>query len=251
MKKIINLFKPVGMTPLQTIERFKEENSKYKGIKMGYAGKLDPMAEGVLLILVGDEGKRIYEYTKLDKEYRAKILFGVSTDSYDILGIPKIRNRKNEEIDISELKKRIKSLKGGYEQEIPIFSSKFIKYARKNKKIELPKKTIKIKEIQINSITRITSNKLFRGIVKKIGLLKGNFRQNKILEKWRELLEYREEKYTIVDLTISCSSGTYIRAIANDLGEGFGGGILLNLFRTRVGKFELKDSLRLKHHLSS
>ena len=53
MKKTIILIYPVGITPLQAIEKFKEKNPKYNKIKMGYAGKLDPMAEGVLLILVG------------------------------------------------------------------------------------------------------------------------------------------------------------------------------------------------------
>ena len=190
MKKTISLFKPVGITPLQAIEKFKEKNPKYNKIKMGYAGKLDPMAEGVLLILVGEEGKKIYEYTTLDKEYQAKILFGISTDTYDILGLSKIGNEKNkesEDIDINELKKRIKSLRGNYEQEIPIFSSKFVKYARKKKKIDLPKKIIKIKDIKINSVFSITSSNLLKEIVRKISLLKGDFRQDEILEKWKKL----------------------------------------------------------------
>jgi len=250
MKKIINLFKKVGETPLQTIERFKEKNLRYKGIKMGYAGKLDPMAEGVLLVLIGKEGKKIYEYTVLDKEYQAKILFGISTDTYDILGIPKIKSGKSKESedrDISELKKRIKGLKGNYEQEIPVFSAKFVKYARKKKKIDLPKKLIKIKNIKLNSIFSINSSKLLKEIIRKISLLEGDFRQDEILKEWKKILDNEKKAdYFVVDVTIVCSSGTYIRAIANDLGKDFGGGILLNLLRTRVGRFDLRESVRVR-----
>ena len=58
MNKVINLYKPVGFTPLQAVERFKEENVRYKKEKISYPGRLDPMAQGVLLLLVGDETKK-------------------------------------------------------------------------------------------------------------------------------------------------------------------------------------------------
>jgi len=85
MKKTINLYKPVGMTPLQAVEKLREKNTVYNGKKMSYAGRLDPMAEGVLLILVGDENKKMKQYMGFDKEYKAEILFGFSSDSNDVL----------------------------------------------------------------------------------------------------------------------------------------------------------------------
>ena len=87
MKNVINLYKPVGLSPLQVIEKFRLKHREYGKVKLGYAGRLDPMAEGVLMVLVGDENKKIRDYLKFDKEYRAEILIGLKSDSCDVLGI--------------------------------------------------------------------------------------------------------------------------------------------------------------------
>ena len=164
MKKLINLYKPLGLTPLQTIQKFKEINKNYKNKKMSYPGRLDPMAEGVLLILVGNENKKMKSYMKLDKEYKAEILFGIKSDTGDILGIASLPtnlptnqllnreiNKINNKINKEELIKKIKSLNGCYEQKIPSFSSYKIKgnpmfyYAKKGEIFEI-KNHINIKK---------------------------------------------------------------------------------------------------------
>jgi len=252
MKKLIVLYKPVGLTPLQAVEIFKNQNLEYKNKKISYPGRLDPMAEGILILLVGNENKKIVQYMKLDKEYSAQILFGFSTDSYDILGLPEKSNKDYPEI--RELKKQIKNLKGNYIQKLPAFSSYKIKgkslfyYARNNllDNIEIPERSVKIKQIKINSIYTITGNRLLKQINKKIDLLQGDFRQKQIKKKWEEVIgKDKEGKYLVTDLTISCGSGTYIRAIANDLGKKFNSALLINLIRTRVGKFSLKEAVRI------
>jgi tRNA pseudouridine55 synthase len=86
--RTIILYKEISETPLECVKRFVKSNPEFENIKMGYAGRLDPMAKGLLLILVGDENKNKIKYEKLDKEYVFEVLFGISTDSYDILGIP-------------------------------------------------------------------------------------------------------------------------------------------------------------------
>jgi len=245
MEKVINLYKPVGMTPLQAIERFRVENPEYKGVKIGYAGRLDPMAEGVLILLIGDENKKINEYFKLGKEYKAEILFGFSSDSYDVLGLVK----KGENVfDFEVLKKEIEKIKGEYEQTLPIYSSYKIKgkplfyYARENRlsEIDIPKNKVCVKKIKIDFVKKIGSDELLKKIVRKIDLVNGDFRQEAVKKVWKRLL-VRDEKYFVVGLTVKCSSGTYIRAIANDFGLKIGcGGILLNLIRTKVGKFKIK-----------
>lgn len=248
MKKVINIYKKVGETPLEAIKKFREKYNHYIGKKMGYAGRLDPMAEGVLIILVGDENRRIGEYMGFDKEYNSEILFGFSTDSHDILGIPQKEN--DLDIDIKELKKKMKEFKGKYEQKIPKFSSYKIDgkpmfyYARKGIDIDEVKKNIFIKNVKINSFYKISNKKLFRYISMKINKLEGDFRQKEILDKWSILLE-ENKFYYILNVDIECSSGTYIRAIAEDLGRKVNsGGLLLSLKRTRVGKFTIRDSLR-------
>ena len=75
----ISLNKPISMTPLQAIKVFQKQNPIYKNTKIGYAGRLDPMAQGVLLLLINNENKKFNTYSKLDKEYIAEILLGIST----------------------------------------------------------------------------------------------------------------------------------------------------------------------------
>src|SRR3989344_2297636 len=84
---IFELYKKEGQTPLEAMEEFRKENLEYKDQKMTYAGRLDPMAEGVLLILTGDDCKEKQKYLGLNKEYEFEILWGFQTDTYDILGL--------------------------------------------------------------------------------------------------------------------------------------------------------------------
>ena len=257
MKQIINLYKPVGLTPLEAIEKFKLTNPVYKNKKISYSGRLDPMAEGLLIILVGDENKKMKEYMKLDKEYIAEILFGFTTDTFDILGIPNIKQEIKDEISemelIKKIKKEIKSFKGTYHQKIPVYSSYIIKgkplfwYARNNKlnNLTIPQTNVKIKNIKILDFYNISSSKLLKEIKRKINLVNGDFRQKKSMNKWNLLLKDNHKNFKVLKVVINCSSGTYIRAIANDLGKDFGGGILLSLKRTKVGKFDVKNSERI------
>ena len=99
MNKIINIYKPISLTPLQVVEKFKEQFPEYAESKISYAGRLDPLAEGVLILLIDEENKNREKYQRLDKEYEFEVLFGVATDTYDLLGIvknPSLPNRHSE-----------------------------------------------------------------------------------------------------------------------------------------------------------
>jgi len=249
MKKIINLYKRVGQTPLQAIDRFRENNPSYKNVKMSYAGRLDPMAEGVLLVLVGEENKKMKQHMRLDKEYRAEILIGIRSDSHDVLGIASFSNDKNDKGKSKELMEKIKGLRGSYEQKIPKYSSYRIKgkpmfyYALKGIAVEEIKKKVIIKSVKINSTYDVNNKRLLKYVLSKIDKVKGDFRQSVIKKRWNELLgDSRDErKFLVIDVTINCSSGTYIRAIADDLN-----GLLLSLKRTKVGRFDINKSLKLR-----
>src|SRR5438045_1977436 len=84
---VIVVYKPQGVTPYQLIEKLKKQNSDYEGIKIGFAGRLDPLAHGVMVLLVGEENKNRAKYLGLEKEYEFSVLFGVETDTYDYLGL--------------------------------------------------------------------------------------------------------------------------------------------------------------------
>lgn len=123
---IFNLYKPIGISPLDLINDFRKKNPKIKDEKMTYAGRLDPIAEGVLIVL---NGKDVYEkerYLYLDKEYEAEILFGFETDTYDLLGIP-LRGRAQKEPEREGIEKILRGFKGEISLPFPKFSSYKIK----------------------------------------------------------------------------------------------------------------------------
>jgi tRNA U55 pseudouridine synthase TruB len=88
MQRYALIEKNVGVTPLQAIETFRKEKPELKDLPLTYAGRLDPMAGGKLLVLIGDECKRREKYDGLDKEYEFEVLLGFASDSGDVLGLP-------------------------------------------------------------------------------------------------------------------------------------------------------------------
>jgi hypothetical protein len=92
LARYIVLNKAVGETPLSCVEAWREKHPAYAGVSLAYAGRLDPMASGKLLILIGEECKQQERYHDLDKEYTFRVLFGVSSDSGDVLGLVSTEN---------------------------------------------------------------------------------------------------------------------------------------------------------------
>lgn len=247
LKRVIVLNKKEGETPLEALEFFRSKNKKYQDVKMTYAGRLDPMASGVLIILVGEEVKNKEKYLKLYKEYKFEILFGFATDTYDILG--KVMNNYELKIANYELekniKKEIKSFYGKFTQKYPIYSSKTVKgkplfsYARKNENVEIPNREVEVKSLKLKKIRKINSKKLLENIEKRIKKVKGDFRQQEILKIWKEKL-IKENNFYIGSFEIKCGSGTYVRGIANSLGERLNiPSLAYSIKRTKVGKFVL------------
>ena len=261
---IFNVFKPIGISPLDAIKTLKEKYPELKDEKMTYAGRLDPLAEGALLILAGNAVHEKEKYLKLDKEYEGEILFGFNTDTYDILGLSK-KNRQSILISKLNLGIEIKKLEGNISLPLPPYSSYKIKgkplfqWAREGKlnEIEIPMRQTKIHSIELLSLDKISGQKLLETIERKIKLIKGDFRQKEILKGWQKMCPQNSDRlgtgtfenqkeYQIAKIKIACSSGTYIRSIAFEIGKKLKtGGVILSLIRTKVGKFEVKNSLQI------
>ena len=100
--QVLNLYKQSGETPRERLERLRVQRPHYEHEVLSYAGRLDPMAEGVLLCLVGSANKRREAYLELSKEYVLDVLFGFSTDTYDVLGRvagePRARTKRAQRI---------------------------------------------------------------------------------------------------------------------------------------------------------
>ncbi len=262
MNKVINIYKPIGLTPLQLISKLRKTRDEYKKIKIGFAGRLDPMAHGVMLLMLGDETKNRNSYLGLSKEYEFEVMLGVSTDTYDALGIlsnETIQQFNNLGISSTNLKKKInqfiKSKHGKHSQAYPPYSSKEVdgkplfQWARENKlnEIKIPEREIEIYNFELVKILKIPAEEIHKKIISNIQSVDGDFRQFEIQKKWKELFKKDIfKKFIIAKFTISCSSGTYVRSLANELGQTIGtGAIAISILRTRVGKHTLKDSMRL------
>lgn len=244
MQKVLELYKKEGETPLETIESFKRENPEYEQEKMTYAGRLDPMAEGVLLVLVGEECKNKEKYLGLDKEYEFEILWGFQTDTYDILGVPTWTSDAQvvQHSDILKNVGMLKEMKGKLIQKYPSYSSMTVKgkqlfqWAREGRldEIKIPKREVEIYDVEIIGEREISREDLLKNILKRIDKVAGDFRQEEIKKEWETLLAKKvgsrhPPKYLITKVKVKCSSGTYVRGIANDLG-----GLTFCIKRTKI-----------------
>lgn len=261
--RIVN--KKTGQTPLECINKLKKSEPQLTHLPVTYAGRLDPLAEGVLLLLIGDECLKKDEYLALPKEYEVTVLFGFSTDTYDLMGEINITSEKlfEKPEDMGdgswrqtisnrlgdEVSKILSQFTGKINQKYPIYSSRPIKgkplykWAREGKlnEIEIPSHDVYVEKIEIINEGEISCEKLREKIKKDIGSVEGDFRQEKIIKIWREILkDKKDDTYKTITLRISCGSGVYVRAIASGIGEALGvPSLALNIKRTKVGEYVL------------
>lgn len=204
----LNIYKPQGKTS-HDIVAILRRITKIKQI--GHTGTLDPFAEGVLPICIG-KSTRLIEYLDDDKAYIGTIQFGSATTTYDIEG--EISKTSDKKITIEDLEQILSQFRGEIEQIPPIYSAikingkKLYEYARKGETIEIKPRKVNISKL--------------------------------------EIVNFNKENQT-AELLIECSKGTYIRSIANDIGEALNCyGHLIKLVRIKAGKFSLKDTKKLE-----
>lgn len=187
-------------------------NKKFNTKSIGHTGTLDPIAEGVLVCLIG-------KYTKLtdilinhDKEYIASFKLGILTDTLDITG--KILKEEKVNLTKEEIQKTILSFKGTYNQEVPIYSAvkingkKLYEYARNNEEITLPKREVNIYDIELLNIdnecltikTKVSKGTYIRSLIRDIGLkLNTNATMIKLIRTKLDKFTI-EESYTLEDI---------------------------------------------------
>ncbi len=203
----LNVYKPVGKTSHDVVAYFRK---LLKIKQIGHTGTLDPFAEGVLPICIG-KSTRLIEYLPDDKAYLAFVQFGKSTDTYDTEG--DITYESDKKITKDEIKEALKNFEGEIEQIPPIYSAikvdgkKLYEYAREGKAVEVKSRKVVIYKIELKNFDFETQ---------------------------------------IAQIYIECSKGTYIRSIANDLGENLScGAHLSRLIRTKAGKFDVDSAVKM------
>ncbi len=245
-EKMVSIYKNIGETPLEALERFRATRPDLEGIPMTYAGRLDPLAEGELLILIGEECKQKEKYLGLDKEYEVEIVCGISTDTYDALGlVTDVRDeRLVHDLNTVDFSKYV----GRFLQEYPAYSSKTVdgiqlhERARNNElPDEMPTKEVEIYSIvQVGKASNILSLELKQRIFSNIALVHGDFRQEEIKRRWEEVfsrstLVEKGESWPRITIRVKCSSCTYMRSLVHRIGADLKvGAFALNIKRTKV-----------------
>ena len=252
MKSLLCAEKKRGETPLEALERVRGLAGIDDTMPMTYAGRLDPLASGLLILLVGEECKNKERYLGLDKTYEFEVLYGVGTDTGDVLGEIKASTSIS---DVSALEKMVQSsvaceqLIGTSTQTYPLYSSKTVDgkplfaYAREGVAVEMP-----TREVQINSLVCTgASIKTTEGIVRKaledIAMVKGDFRQEAISCLWRKWADqYPGQLWVCATYCAEVSSGAYIRVLAEKLGELVAlPALARQIHRTKIGTYTLRD----------
>ena len=202
MNGVILINKPKGITSRDVVNKLcKIFNTN----KIGHTGTLDPIAEGVMLVCVGKATKLVEILTSEDKEYVATVKLGILTDTLDMDG--NIIETKDISMDKEKLIEVLNSFVGEYNQEVPIYSAvkidgkKLYEYARENKKIELPKRKVKIYSIELLELNdkeykfkvRVSKGTYIRSLIKDI-----NDKLN-IIGSMSSLVRTKQGKYNIED----------------------------------------------------
>ncbi len=256
MGNVLLLNKPRGVTPLQLINSFKKAHPTFLNHTISYAGRLDPMAEGLLLLLVGEENKNREMYENLEKEYIFDLLPGITTDTYDVLGrITKVTPPPSPLELKQQLQSLLPSFLGQQQQAYPPYSSFHIKgkplfyWARENKLdgINIPQREITIKTLSLKSVTTKATNELVAQVISDISRIEGEFRQKEAISDWRNLSEINTStSYPLARIAVTCTSGTYIRSLAHNLGKKLScGALAYRIQRTRVGEYSLSHLQRV------
>lgn len=244
--------KKVGETPLEMLDRVRIEMPELKDEKLSYAGRLDPMAHGEMLVLVGDENKNYKDYLGFDKEYIATFLIGAETDTGDILGLIKGLQQENfvdkknirkindvKKIEESILVENLELFKKIKKQKYPWFSSKTIKgiklfdyYKKGETDLERPERDVEVKEVEFLGTQEISSSDLSKQIFDSIQKVKGDFRQEEIAESWKKYFaNVADQNIQIFKVKLKVSTGTYIRALTEEFNFPV---TLLDLERTKI-----------------
>ena len=222
------VIKPAGYTMNQFILDYKEKN---KINKLCFAGRLDPMARGKVLLLFNDECKNIEKYKNMNKIYTFKIIIGFQTDSDDSLGIIQNINPNITTENIIEIKKKISfNIKtGSFNQSFHKYSSKCIngkplwqitKENEKENNEDLPSHLVSIYDYKIGKCEQYNFIDWKTKIINQINTIdkKCNFNQENIINQWNNINLDIKHIYAI-PITLTVSSGFYVRQFVRDFSD--------------------------------
>lgn len=257
MKPYVVIEKAVGETPLACVEDYREKHQELDGIPMAYAGRLDPMASGKLLVLQGEECKVQEKYHNLDKEYEFEVLFGVGSDTADVLGL--LQTKSAGAVSKEAIEKAAQELIGDIELPYPHFSSKTVQgkplhvwtLEGRLGEITIPTKRSTIYTLGLQELRCLQAQDVYNYATEKIETipkvteeskaLGNDFRREDVRKSWKQFLDSStpSDLYFVARFTCIASSGTYMRTLANVLASKLGTvGLAYSIHRTKIGVYK-------------
>lgn len=256
MQKYAIIEKEVGETPLVALTAWKDAHPAYAGVPASYAGRLDPMASGKLLILLGDECKKQKDYTKLDKVYEVEVLLDVGSDTGDALGLVEYAGVLSAPAR-AQVRRALRAELGKHVRPYPVFSSKTVAgkplflHALQGTLavVHVPEHEEVIHRIVLTGVRSVGEKELSAYITRYLTkvpvsseiskALGADFRIDAVRSSWGKLFaEAGERQFMILTLRVTCGSGTYMRALATRLGEALQTkGIALSIHRSAIGRY--------------
>lgn len=246
--------KIVGETPLVALERVRTQLKLSQTVPLAYAGRLDPMASGKLLILIGDECKVQEKYHAFDKEYKVEILLGVSSDSGDVLGL--VEQYTKRIIATSEILRTLQNTVGEITLPYPQYSSKTIHgkplhtwaLEKKLGEIEIPLKQSRIHRLSFEGVRTISKREVLEAVREKIETipkvieerkaLGADFRRTDVRDAWNTIDRVGTDNYQVLSFTCIASSGTYMRSLSEKIAQDLGTrGLAYSIHRTKIGTY--------------
>ncbi len=210
---VVLIDKPTGITSHDVVAQLRKKLSEKK---IGHAGTLDPFASGLLVMGIGSGTKLLHHLFGLDKQYLATIRLGQATTTDDLEG-DVVSEASAKSVSMEQIKEEIKNLTGSIQQvpssvsAIKIQGKRAYDLARAGEEVVIPARSVEVYHFQPTSELRMVGDFVEFGV------------------------------------TVDCSSGTYIRALARDLGTALGvGGHLRALRRTRIGEFSIADATSIE-----
>lgn len=241
---IIPVYQPLGSSTHRLAQKLGERLDE----PATHTGTLDPMAEGVVVCLTGDDRFNKQQHSNVKKEYQFTILVGCATDSHDLLGLPQVTGQS---LDATKVNRALQSLTGEYQQTIPAFSAKRIDgqslfdKAKQNQPTPKFKQQVTVFSLEMKGIAEISSQDLLAEIKTRVELVSGDFRQEEILAGWEKQLE-GGFRFQLLDCTAITSKRTYVRGIVRDLSKKIGVPLTtFHILRSKNGSYQIKDCICL------
>lgn len=249
---MFGLDKPLGLTSLQALDALRAADPSLRDQRLGHAGRLDPMAEGLLTVLVGDETRDVNTLRAQDKTYEVDVALGVATDSFDSFGLVTALT-PDVTADDAAIARACRAWEGAVTQRYPPFSQarvagrSLLAWGAAGLAMERPTAARTIAAIERLGRRAVALDDLAAEAQRRSSLVRGDYRQGAIAARWRDVAEERAgASLTLLSLRVDCSAGTYMRSLAHDLGAALGApAIAWRIRRTRAGALRLEDARRL------